>query len=113
MKHLIVSLTIGACLLVSPAGVVFATDPHNPSPAAPGVPPDSKGQPGTGGVGMQCSGAGTNVTVTPPPGQTDNNSVTSPFNAPSKEYAGAGAGNSGANSAHANSQYDVACFQMH
>ena len=37
-KHLIVSLTIGACLLLPSAGVVFATDPHKASPAAPGVP---------------------------------------------------------------------------
>jgi len=43
MKHLIVSLTIGTCLLFSSAGVVFANDPHpmtNPT-----------GQPGTGGRG--------------------------------------------------------------
>jgi hypothetical protein len=114
MKHLIVSLTIGACLLVSSAGVVFATDPHKPSPAAPGVPTGSTGQPGTGGVGMSCSG-GTNVTVTPPPGQANNSSVNSPFNDSSKAYAGTGlVGNGQPNSSgHANSQYDVACFQMH
>jgi hypothetical protein len=106
MKHLIVSLTIGACLLVSSAGVVFATDPHS-------LVPDSTGQPGTGGVGISCGGTGINGTPTPPSGQTHNSSVNSPFNAPSKKYAGAGAGNSGVNSMHANSQYDVACFQMH
>ena len=106
MKHLIVSLTIGACLLVYSAGVVFATDPHI-APSANGT-----GQPGTGGVGISCGGTGVNGTPTPPPGQAHNSSVNSPFNAPSKKYAGAGAGNSGANP-NANSQYDVACFQMH
>jgi hypothetical protein len=28
MKHVVASLTIGACLLLSSAGVVFAVDPH-------------------------------------------------------------------------------------
>jgi hypothetical protein len=108
MKHLIVSLTIGACLLVYPAGVVFATDPHI-APSANGT-----GQPGTGGVGISCGGTGVNGTPTPPPGQGVNSSVNSPFNAASKKYAGAGAGNPAASrSAKANSQYDVACFQMH
>src|SRR5215471_1705489 len=102
MKHLIVSLTIGACLLLPSAGVVFATDPHKASPAAPGVPTGSKGQPGTGGVGMSCGGTGTNVApVTPPPGQVGSSS-NSPF-VTNKQYAGAGAGNSGAASIHANS----------
>src|SRR5262245_24996003 len=104
MKHLIVSLTIGACLLVSSAGVVFAKDPHS-------LVPGSKGQPGTGGVGIQCGGTGTNATVTPPPGQVGSGS-NSPF-VTEKQYAGAGAGNSGTASPHANSQYDVACFQPH
>jgi hypothetical protein len=112
MKHLTTSLIIGACLLLSSAGVVFATDPHV-APSANG-----SGQPGTNGVGMSCGGMGTNGTaVTPPPGQAINSSINSPFKATSKKYAGAGAGNSGANSTgptgHANSQYDVACFQMH
>jgi hypothetical protein len=112
MKHLIVSLTIGACLLVSSAGVVFATDIHS-GPVGPhpgGLGSATNGQPGTGGAGASCGAAG----ATPPPGQAVNNSVNSPFNATSKEYAGAGAGNPAANSsAHANSQYDVSCFQMH
>jgi len=106
MKHLTTSLIVGACLLVSSAGVVFATDPHK-------LVPGSTGQPGAGGVGISCGGGGTNgATVTPPPGQANNSSVNSPFNDASKVYAGAGAGNSGANP-KANSQYDVACFQLH
>jgi hypothetical protein len=108
MKHLIVSLTLGTCLLVPSAGVVFAADPHI-APSANGT-----GQPGTGGVGISCGGTGTNGgTVTPPPGQVGTTNTNSPFDlSVSKVYAGAGAGNSGANS-KANSQYDVACFQMH
>ena len=35
MKHVVASLTIGACLLVSSAGVVFAVDAHK----APGGGP--------------------------------------------------------------------------
>jgi hypothetical protein len=108
MKHLIVSLTIGACLLLPSAGMVFATDPHI-APSANG-----SGQPGAGGVGISCGGTGTNATVTPPPGQVGGSS-NSPF-VTNKKYAGAGAGNSGVNAGlggHANSQYDVACFQMH
>jgi len=99
MKHLIVSLTIGTCLLFSSAGVVFANDPHTMT--------SPTGQPGTGGAGASCSIS----TVTP--GHTASN-PNSPFGAPppGKKYAGAGAGNSGVNSAHANSQYDVACFQQ-
>ena len=67
MKHLIFSLTIGACLVLPSAGVVFATDPHI-APSANG-----SGQPGTGGVGIQC-GPGMGVSAqpqppTPPPGQ--------------------------------------------
>jgi hypothetical protein len=110
MKHLIVSLTIGACLLLPSAGVVFATDPHN-------LVPGSTGRPGSGGVGIQCGGTavgGTNATVTPPPGQAQTGaSNSSPFLNSSKEYAGAGAGKSGAAGGAPASQYDVACFQTH
>jgi hypothetical protein len=112
MKHMVASLTIGACLLLPLAGVVFATDIHG-GPVGPhpgGLGTAMNGQPGTGGAGASCGAAG----ATPPPGQALNSSVNSPFNATSKEYAGAGAGNPAANSsAHANSQYDVSCFQMH
>jgi len=119
MKHLIVSLTIGACLLLPSAGVVFAENPHGAA-ATLGV---TKGQPGTqpGGAsgGASC---GTLAGGVGPPGQaigdsgsSISSSVTSPFALDamglSKNYAGS-AGNSGSN-AHANSQYDVACFQPH
>ena len=48
MKQLISSVTIGACLLLSSAGDVFAQNPH---------PPGTSGQLGTGGLGVAgCGG---------------------------------------------------------
>jgi hypothetical protein len=104
MKHPTTSLLIGACLLVSSAGAVFATDAHRVL--------GTKGQNGTGGAGVaSCGGAQAS-----PPGQVDSLNTNSPFPTlgnptPSKVYAGSGAGNSGANP-KANSQYDNACFQQ-
>ena len=119
MKHLIVSLTIGACLLLPSAGVVFAVDPPHgslgPHPGGnAGLP---NGQPGTQPAGTPQTGASCgNLTGSAPPGQLgSSSSMNSPFALDamglSKNYAGS-AGNSGSN-AHANSQYDVACFQPH
>jgi hypothetical protein len=109
MKHLTTSLIIGACLLVSSAGVVFATDAHK----APG---GTKGQNGTGGSGVAGCNGGSGGAQASPPGQVDSLNTNSPFPTagnpfPSKVYAGSGAGNSGANP-KANSQYDNACFQQ-
>jgi hypothetical protein len=109
MKHLTTSLIIGACLLVSSAGVVFAADAHKVM--------GTKGQNGTGGAGVAgCTGVGADSAQPSPPGQVDNLNTNSPFPTagnptPSKVYAGSGAGNSGANP-KANSQYDNACFQQ-
>lgn len=99
MKHVVASLTIGACLLLPSAGIVFAADPHAVTGAT--------GQPGTAssGTAIQCG----NFTTTP--GNTATN-TNSPFGNSSKVYAGAGAGNSGTTSTHAASEYDVACFQQ-
>ncbi len=117
MKHLIVSLTIGACLLLPSAGVVFAENPHG-AVAGLGV---TKGQPGTqpGGLpgGASC-GTLSGGTAGGPPGQLvpGGNGSMSPFALDimvmQKNYAGTptNPGNSASN-AHANSQYDVACFQ--
>src|SRR6516162_11046597 len=118
MKHLIVSLTIGACLLLPSAGVVFAVEPPHgslgPHPGGnAGLP---NGQPGTQPAGTPQTGAscGT-LTGGAPPGQVgSSSSMNSPFAldamGQSKAYAGGGAGNPLANSSpHANSQYDVAC----
>jgi len=110
MKHVVASLTIGACLLLSSAGVAFAENPHGAAPLSP------KGQPGTQPGGAPGGAGCGNLTGGAPPGQvTSSSSMNSPFALDamglSKNYAGS-AGNSGSN-AHANSQYDVACFQPH
>jgi hypothetical protein len=113
MKHVVASLTIGACLLLCSAGVVFAENPHGAT-AGLGV---TKGQPGTQ-PNMQPGGAscGT-LTGGAPPGQLGGGlSSNSPFALDAigmqKNYAGTptNPGNSTKN-ANANSQYDVACFQ--
>jgi len=112
MKHLIVSLTISACMLLPSAGVVFADNPHGMA-AGLGV---TKGQPGTQPPGIPGGASCGTLTGGAPPGQVNSSSsMNSPFALDamglSKNYAGS-AGNSGSN-AHANSQYDVACFQPH
>jgi hypothetical protein len=118
MKHVAASLTIGACLLLSSAGVVFAANPH-------GGPAKGAGQLGTGGTGAAACGPSTTggPTQPSPPGQVGNLNTNSPFptsaagpNSP-PNYAGAGTGNYGAGTTgvpnpHANSQYDNACFQQ-
>jgi hypothetical protein len=114
MKHLISSVTIGACLLLSSAGDVFAqTQTGNPHPNPPSM---GGGQLGTVGTGPTPSGkfltnggnAGCNfgTTASPQPsppgiqvGSSGNTSTSSPFPtsagpppAPNKtpNYAGAG-----------------------
>jgi hypothetical protein len=119
MKYLISSVTIGACLLLSSAGDVFA------------------GQQGTGGTGVAgCGGTpGVGPAVQPSPqGQIGNTTTHSPFptnggitgttNPPTtnpdsaaSKYAGMGSGNYGAGTGttpntHANSQYDLACLHQ-
>ena len=122
MKNLVASLTIAACLLLPSAGVVFAMEPPHgstgPHPGGnAGLP---NGQPGTQPAGTPQTGASCGTLTTgAPPGQLPSNDRSSSVNSPfaldamnmSKNYAGS-AGNSGSN-AHANSQYDVACFQPH
>ena len=121
MKHLIASLTIGACLLLSSAGVAFATDPHKVLPGG------TTGQSGTGsptpvaGCGIVAPSAGAPDVQPSPPGQADNTHTNSPFPSagppPLPNYAGQGTGNYGAGTTgtrnpHANSQYDNACLQQ-
>jgi len=115
MKYLISSITIGACLLLSSAGDVFAV------------------QQGTGGTGVASCGSSITIglntfTQASPPGQANNTTTNnSPFpvgvngvvnmNGAVSKYAGAGKGNygagqgGGAGTPNANSQYDVACLQ--
>ena len=116
MKRVAASLTVGACLLLSSAGVVFAVDAHRVL--------GTKGQNGTGGTGAASCGAATAAGIeASPPGQVGNLNTNSPFptsaagpNSP-PNYAGAGTGNYGAGTTgmpnpHANSQYDNACLRQ-
>ena len=110
MKYLISSVTIGACLLLSSAGHVFAQNPHTP-----GTP---TGQLGTTGIfppapGVaNCGGTAPNGALeTAPTGQANNTSNNSPYNVSPKLYAGAlGVGNN--LNPHSNSQYDNACLHQ-
>jgi hypothetical protein len=112
MKYVIVSLTIGACLLLPSAGVVFAGNPH---PVPPNV---GGGQLGTVGTGVPSPNGGTAAcpgggAPGSPPGQLDGSS-NSPF-VTNKAYAGSPTSNANPmnnSSAHANSQYDNACLRQ-
>lgn len=105
MKHLLTSLTIGACLLLPSAGVVLGAGP----PTKPAQNPTT-GQHGSN-HGFACTNTGTTGINTP------GNAIMapgSPFN-PSGQAGNVYAGNPGtasaanANSTAAVSQYDVAC----
>ena len=105
MKHVMVSLAVGACLLVPVAEAVRAANPH-PSTTS------GTGQPGSNN-GISCDTG----SVGPGPGGSVSANG-SPFNpSVNKTYAGnpgnptGPGGTSNANTAHAVSQYDVACFQ--
>jgi hypothetical protein len=112
MKQIIASLSISACLLLPSAGVVFATDPHNPVTGT-----GTTGQPGSIN-GISCN---TGAVGAGPGGSVSANG--SPFNTSvTKGYAG-GPGPNPTNPVgghanvithavdHAVSEYDVACFQ--
>lgn len=119
MKPIVATVT-SACLLLSSAGVVLADNPHNPVTGT-----GTKGQPGAFN-GTTCG------SIAGPPGTTqvypgNGTGVKSPFNTTGGGVAPNYAGNSGNptdptgggnangtvanNSAHAVSEYDVACFQ--
>ena len=120
MKHLISSVTIGACLLLSSAGHVFAqpatNNPHGSAVAGVG---------GQLGTGSSTGVAGCGFGQPSPLGHQGLNTTNSPFptgNPPAppnqtgavSKYAGAGDGSYGANSPAApnvNSQYDNACYR--
>ena len=91
MKHLISSVTIGACLLLSSAGDVFA------------------GQQGTGGTGVAgCGGTAAVATQPSPPGQIGNTTTKSPFpTSPAGPNPGSAAGKY-----NVDSQYDNACLHQ-
>jgi hypothetical protein len=100
MKHMLASLTIGTCLLLPSAGVVFAT-----------------GQPGSS-AGVACTVSANAVQTPGNSGSATNPGGTngSPFNqAIAKVYAGnpgSPTTSNGQASANAVSQYDVACLQV-
>ena len=107
MKHVLASLTIGACLLLPSAGVVLGAGP----PTKPAQNPTT-GQHGSNhGFSCTTSGAGIN---TPGSAIAAPGSAFNPGGQAGKVYAGnpdtASAAN--ANSTAAVSQYDVACAQM-
>lgn len=113
MKNHMTSVAVGACLLLSSAGVAFADNLHNGVTNKTGI--STTGQTGTqppGSPKPTIAGCGDGPVGM---GAKTNNGVGSPFNAitgGSKKYAGAGAGKSGSNSnSNANSQYDNACAQ--
>jgi hypothetical protein len=117
MKHLITSVTIGACLLLSSAGVVFAAqigNPHGGAVAGAGGQLGTGSSTGVAGCGPgQPSPSGQALNTTNSPFPAGNPPAPNPTGAVSK-YAGAGDGSYGANSPAApnvNSQYDNACYR--
>ncbi len=109
MNRIIASFGIGACLLLP--SVVLAADPHTVT--------GTKGQPGTapinGSNGIACGTNPIGVASAPGNGMVEN-AVNSPFGLSPPAYAGTSpnptaAPNTNANTAHAVSEYDVACFQ--
>jgi hypothetical protein len=112
MKHLLASLTIGACLLLPSAGVVLGAGKTTQTPTT--------GQPGAA-KGVGC-GVSPGATMTP---GNAAGSPGSPFNEPNSQFPGSPGGTGGQNYAgngpnsvaHANStaavsQYDVACLNV-
>jgi len=100
MKHLIVSLTLGACMLVPSAGMTLAA-----------------GQPGTN-AGVNC---GTSTGPNIPGGPTGGAATAkgAPFNTSTGGTAGGvyanafhGTGSQQTTNPHATSQYDIACAQV-
>ena len=122
MKHVVASLTIGACLLLSSAGDVFAANPH-PTGTSGQLGTTGQGASQTGGVAA-CGGstAGGPSAQPSPPGQVGNTNTNSPFPTTIVTPPGVGgvpnsppnyAGTSGTQSnPHANSQYDNACLHQ-
>jgi hypothetical protein len=107
MKHMLASLSIGACLLLSSAGIVLGAGP----PSKPAQNPTT-GQHGSN-HGFSCTNTGAGINT---PGAAVT-AAGSPFN-PSGQAGNVYAGNPGtasaanANSTAAVSQYDVACSHM-
>jgi hypothetical protein len=109
MKHLLASLTIGACLVLPSAGVAFADDLHNLVPSPNLNPGAASAAPGQTGSNVLAS-CGPTSFPSLGAGAKSNAGSGSPFNpSVTKKYAG-NAGNPATN-ANAVSQYDNACAQ--
>src|ERR1700738_4697466 len=97
MKHVLASLTIGACLLVPSASIVFAT-------GQPGSPAVACGTaPATATPGNAAASPGSPLNAT---------SATSSGGTAGKVYAGSRPGAPATASPNAVSQYDVACLRV-
>jgi hypothetical protein len=110
MRHAIVSLTIGAILLLPSAGTAFATDLHKMIPSPNLNPGAATAAPGQTGSNVLASCGATDF-FSIGAGAKTNTGTNSPFNpdAPEKHYAG-NPGNPATNP-NAVSQYDNACAQ--
>ena len=104
MKHVIASLTIGACLVLPSAGVVLAANPHlvtgTKTTGQPGTPTITCGNPILGTTGPAIASQPGNLTPASPAAASPG----SPFSM----VAGGGVGGQNYNPS---AQYDVACFQ--
>jgi hypothetical protein len=94
MKHPIAALTLSVSLLLTPAGVIFAANPHSSG---------STGQPN------QSCGS-TTAPTTPGHASTAPGSAFNPSGKAGTVYAGQQPQNS--SNPHSVSQYDCACFQV-
>ena len=102
MKYLISSVTIGACLLLSSAGVVFAQPVGNPHGGA------VAGAGGQLGTGSSTGVAGCGFGQPSPLGHQGLNTTNSPFPGPGGVVNPAGA----VSKYFVNSQYDNACLHQ-
>jgi hypothetical protein len=109
MKHVVASLTIGACLLLFSSGLVLAANLHKTNPSS--ISGTGKGQTGAtpGHInGHACGGSN----LGPSAGAISaGGSVFNPTGVAGMNYAGNGANTGTPANAAAVSQYDVACFQ--
>jgi hypothetical protein len=104
MKHVVASLTIGACLLLPAPGMVLAANLHTSSPSS--VTGTGKGQTGSNHGNSCTPGQGPSAGAVSAGGSAFN-----PTGTAGGQYAGNGANTSTPANAAAVAQYDVACFQ--
>ena len=114
MKHVVASLTIGACLLLPSSGVVLAANLHT------NANPSTVGGTGKGQVGATTNPLNPNAHACTPGGANpgpsagainSGGSVFNPNGTAGGQYAGNGANTGTPANPAAVSQYDVACYQ--